>query len=542
MATLREPKPPMGRVGLEQVWDQIADPLLLTGPDDRIQACNRAALAVLGLDSAKVIGSPLAAVAGLQGGGVRRTPLEAGGQLVSLASTHEVLDQLDLYRRALNSHPECTLVVDPEARILLINHAYEEILGIRAEDVLGVPVAEVIENTRLHVVAKTGVPEVGQIQRIRGKDAVVQRVPLVRDGKIIGVLGKVMFRDVSEVKQLHDRLQMLYAKVEYYESEIRQIRSLHASLGKVIGVSDKLKAVRELSDRAARTNADVLILGESGVGKELFAQAIHQTSERSAGPLIKVNCAALPSELLESELFGYDAGAFTGAKKGGKPGKFELADGGTIFLDEVGDMSLAMQAKVLRVLQEREFERVGGLNPVKVDVRVIAATNRDLEQMIKDGKFRLDLFYRLNVICLTIPPLRERPEDIPVLLEHYLDSFAVEHHQRRRTFSPAAMAVLVRYQWPGNVRELRNLVERLIHLVDGPEITPDDLPSHINRAMNRTHRLPTSGTLPEVLAQTEKALIQEALERVKGNRLRAAELLGITRSTLYEKMAKHRLG
>jgi len=542
MATLRDPKPTVGRVGLEQVWDHIAEPLLLTGPDDRVQSCNRAARALLNLDESKVIGRPFSTVAARQPHTIRRAPLQAGGSLISLADAPEILDRLDLYRRALNSHPECTLVVDSDARILLINHAYEEVLGIRAEEVVGQPVVDVVENTRLHVVVKTGVPEVGQIQRIRGKDAVVQRIPLVRDNQIVGGLGKVMFRDVSEVKQLHDRLQMLHAKVEYYESEIRQIRSLHASLGKVIGVSAKLQAVRDLSDRAARTTADVLILGESGVGKELFAQAIHQTSERAAGPLIKVNCAALPSELLESELFGYDAGAFTGAKKGGKPGKFELADGGTIFLDEVGDMALATQAKVLRVLQEREVERLGGLKPLKVDVRIIAATNRDLEQMIKDGKFRLDLFYRLNVICMTIPPLRERPEDIPVLLDHYLDHFAAEHRQRRRTFSPAAMAVLVRYQWPGNVRELRNLVERLIHLVDGPEITPDDLPPHINRAMNRAHRLPTGGTLPEVMAQTEKALLQEALERVKGNRLRAAELLGITRSSLYEKMAKHRLG
>jgi transcriptional regulator with PAS, ATPase and Fis domain len=289
----------------------------------------------------------------------------------------------------------------------------------------------------------------------------------------------------------------------------------------------------------------VLILGESGTGKELFANAIHNDSARKYNPFIEINCAAIPSELLESELFGYEEGAFTGAKKGGKIGKFELADTGSIFLDEIGDMPLKMQAKLLRVLQEREFEKVGGNKVVKIDVRVISATNKNLEKMVKEGKFREDLYYRLNVMTIMIPSLRERKEDLNELTPILISKLSNQLGKYVTNISEDAQELLLNYNWQGNVRELENVLERAINLADSDTILPAHLPSYIRKKAFDSYASEDSQksiiSLKEAIEKAEKDSIIKCLEYTKGNKLKTAKLLDMSRSSLYEKMERYQI-
>lgn len=304
----------------------------------------------------------------------------------------------------------------------------------------------------------------------------------------------------------------------------------------MIGDSPALQNIRAQISRVAPTNTRVLILGESGTGKELVARAIHESSERANGPFIKVNCAAIPEDLIESELFGHEKGAFTGATAS-REGKFQLADRGTLFLDEVGDMSLKVQAKVLRVLQEGEFERVGGTKTQRVDVRVLAATNKNLEEEVRRGNFREDLWYRLNVVPLVMPALRERRADIPVLIEHFTALYCAENGFKRKHFTPETLEKLTQYHWPGNIRELRNTIERLVIMTPGDTISPADLPMSL-QASHATAgpRFPIGTSLEEVRKQVERDYITACLQSAEGNMSRAAQMLGLERSHLYKKM------
>lgn len=309
----------------------------------------------------------------------------------------------------------------------------------------------------------------------------------------------------------------------------------------IVGESPVIKSLKQQIALAGPSNGWVLIHGESGVGKELVARAIHRASRRSSGPFIEVNCAAIPQDLIESELFGHEKGAFTGAASQ-KRGKFELADGGTIFLDEIGDMSLATQAKVLRVLEGQEFQRVGGTKTLRVDVRVIAASNKDLATEIKKGAFREDLYYRLNVIPIEVPPLRERLEDIPILVRHFLSEFASEYGQKPKTIEDNAIELFLRYPWPGNVRELRNIIERLIIMTPAQVIRRSDLPLPLSAASARPEpvlaeaapRIPE--TLREARAAFEKDFILRKLKEHNGNVSKTAEAIGMERSNLHRKM------
>ncbi|MEN6382922.1 MAG: sigma 54-interacting transcriptional regulator, partial [Rectinema sp.] len=287
------------------------------------------------------------------------------------------------------------------------------------------------------------------------------------------------------------------------------------------------------------------ITGESGTGKELFAQAIHNSSARCTGPFVRINCAALPDNLLESELFGYEEGAFTGARKGGKPGKFDLAKGGTIFLDEIGDMPLTMQTKLLSVLQERVVERIGGTNPIPIDVRVIAATNRDLEKMVAEQTFREDLYYRLNVVRLDIPSLRERLEDIPILVEDLIQRLNCHLRTNIHGISPPALDLLQSYRWPGNVRELENHLERAINLCHMKQqtcLTVEHFPSLSSSKFSKIEILDNGQTaLPDLLDGIEEQLLKKALQESDGNKAKTAKILGIHSSALYRKLKKYDL-
>ena len=325
------------------------------------------------------------------------------------------------------------------------------------------------------------------------------------------------------------------AQKQLAEENIRLRREVTSRFA-MIGESVALKKVHAQINRVAPTNTRVLILGESGTGKELVARAIHEASERATQPFIKVNCAAIPEELIESELFGHEKGAFTGATTT-REGKFQQAHRGTLFLDEVGDMSLKAQAKVLRVLQEGELERVGGSQTVRVDVRVLAATNKNLEEEVKLGKFREDLLFRLNVVPIYLPPLRERQEDIAVLLEHFTALYCKENGFRIKKFLPEAMQRLRAYHWPGNIRELRNTIERMVIMTPSDAITASDLPLALQTpATNKLGTFQPGVTLREIRDRIEREYIQSCLEAAHGNMSQAAELLGLERSNLYKKM------
>jgi len=344
--------------------------------------------------------------------------------------------------------------------------------------------------------------------------------------------------DLEELKlSIEKALKMseLAAEVDRLRGELEH----ELDLDGIVAADPKMLGVLETVRKVAPTNASVMLYGESGTGKELVARALHQLSERALRPFVSVSAGALPETLLESELFGYEKGAFTGAMTA-KPGRFEMANGGTLFLDEIGDISLAVQVKLLRVLQERTFERLGGTKSIEVDVRVVSATNRDLQQLIADGTFREDLYYRLNVVPITIPPLRKRPEDIPSLVAYFLRRNGAEG----RTLTPAAMQALMDYQWPGNVRELENTIERVVILSHGDEIGVDDLPAEVRSgavvcdAGTRCFVLPESGV---DLEEVELDFVKQALERAGGSVPKAAKMLGLTTKTLEARMNRYGL-
>jgi two-component system response regulator HydG len=309
----------------------------------------------------------------------------------------------------------------------------------------------------------------------------------------------------------------------------------------LVGRSDKMLAVQRAVEKVAASDTTVFVAGESGTGKELVARAIHRLSRRVAGPFVKVNCGALTETLLESELFGHEKGAFTGAIKQ-KLGRFELADGGTLFLDEVGDVTPAMQVKLLRALQEQEFERVGGEHPVKVDVRVVSATNKDLEREVASGRFRQDLFFRLHVLPVKLPPLRERREDIPLLVHHFVAKLAPKTNPRVRAVSDAALGRIMAYHWPGNVRELENAIEQALVFAEGDEIAPAALPQFLHGGAEEDKLdVPREMSLPEILDDLERQLILKAYAKAEKVKTETARLLGIKTSALYYKLEKYKI-
>jgi len=457
-----------------------------------------------------------------------------------LQKTETMRQDLAAFRRILDSIHNGVMVTDADGFVTHFNKPYGEFLGIDPEAQIGKHCTEVIENTRMHIVAKTGKPEINKTHHIKGQRMVVQRIPIKEDGKVISVFGQVMFKDVEDVGKLARKLSLLESKVEHYEQELMSLRSTRYTLDSIVGNSGVIHALKKEALRAAARNFPVLISGESGTGKELFAQGIHHASPRKVQPFIRINCAAIPKDLLESELFGYEKGAFTGARSEGKPGKFELARRGTVFLDEIGDLPLQMQPKLLRVIEDKEFERIGGTRILRTDFRIIAATNQNLEEMLGDRRFRKDLFYRLNVIPLHLPPLRERRDDIPIIAKHLLDHLADEAALSEIRIDEKANEVLKAYDWPGNVRELSNVLERIVSALEGDTIHLRNLPFYLYRTREKRAE-PSEAYLREVQSSAEKDAIRYALESTRNNKAAAAKLLGIHRTLLYKKMQKYGL-
>ncbi|TWD95780.1 PAS domain S-box-containing protein [Neobacillus bataviensis] len=454
------------------------------------------------------------------------------------------------HEQIINLLAERIVVTDREGIIIYINEAYCEFLGTTVEEAINRPVQDVIENSRMHIVAKTGKKELAALHPINGSEMIANRYPLFVEGKLVGALGTVMFRSPEEWRMYKTKIQHLVEELKYYKTKVEKELKSKYYFQDLIGSSQPFLAAKNLAERISVSNSSVLLIGESGTGKELFAHAIHNHSLRSSLPFVAINCASIPEHLLESELFGYDDGAFTGAKKGGKKGQFEMANNGTLFLDEIGDMPLSMQSKLLRVLQEKEVQRVGGQKSIPVDVRIIAATHRDLEKMVDEGKFRRDLYYRLNVIKIEIPSLNKRKEDIKLISMGLLKKLERKFFRTGIEISKEVEQRLMEHSWPGNIRELENVLERAINVLDGQTIEVFHLPLYLRELeLQSSNQIdsPVTNTKPveklsssisplkETLAQVEKEAIINALTVTNGNKQKAARLLEIGKTRFYEK-------
>lgn len=446
------------------------------------------------------------------------------------------------------------VAVDPDERIEAVNPAMEAFIGLPAEQLLGQRLSALHGELSLAQTLRTGTPEVEQVQQVNGQTTVVTRLPIIEQGRQTGAV--LVCQDPLVIQRLDRSLR---ARARPSASHAKY------GLANLVGESDALRSVRRRAQSCAQSGATVLIVGESGTGKELLAQGIHNASARQAQPFVAINCAAFPESLLESELFGYVEGAFTGSSRGGKTGLFEAAHTGTIFLDEIGEMPLSLQTRLLRVLQEREVLRIGATVPTPVDLRVIAATHRDLARRVAEGSFRQDLYYRLNILVVRLPPLRERHGDLPLLARHLADKIALRLGDRRLADDALVQALVEagrQYTWPGNIRELENLIERIMVFRDpsargvgitkeelrdiapelfagesvarpGPMVAPADLPSVLT--VSDVSAVPDASTVMTREAM-ERACLLTALEQCGGNREQAAALLGISRTTLWRRL------
>jgi len=458
-------------------------------------------------------------------------------QQLQAADALEMRARLDLFESILDASADGLMFIDSDGFITYVNQSFEKIHGVKAADAIGRHVTEVIENTRMDVVARTGLAEESEFQVETARRYIVSRIPVFRDGQMIGVLGKIVFSDLDKVRDLAHKVERLEGRLKYYQTRPRQSPETNYTAEDIVAVAPKSAAAKATAVRAAPTDSTVLLLGESGVGKEVYAHTIHALSLRARGPFVRVNCSAIVESLFESELFGYSEGAFTGAKKGGNQGKFELANFGTIFLDEIADMPLQAQAKLLRVIQEQEIEKLGGGRQIKVDVRIIAATNQDLEKLVEQGRFRKDLFFRINVIPITIPPIRERREDISGLVGMFWEQLTRKHGIYYKILRDDAMELMQNHAWPGNVREMRNIIERALIVIREDTITAEHLRMLIlGGAVSENDPGLESCNLGEMVAAIERRSIATALARSNNNRATAAKLLGISRPLLYKKL------
>ncbi len=453
------------------------------------------------------------------------------------------------YEDILEASHDGIFVTDGTGKVLMVNTALTRICGWPKEGYIGKNAQALVDeglstDTAVMRSIKSGKQVTIMLNMTKG-EKVGQKImatakPIWDDnGQIRMVVANI--RDITEIINLKELLEKTQQLNELYAAELEQMRLQQIVKDcDVVARSPSTRRVLEMAAQVAKVDSTVLITGESGAGKEVIANAIHRLSNRSQGPLIKVNCSAIPETLLESELFGYDAGAFTGAKRHGKPGMFEMAKRGTLFLDEIGDIALSLQAKLLRALQEHEIMRVGGLKPIPVDGRIIAATNKNILQMVRKGLFREDLFYRLNVVSIEIPPLRTRKEDIPLLVLHFCEKIN-KRYQFHKHISPEVIDHFLIYSWPGNIRELENVIERMLVMTEAGEIHVKHLPSYLRRRMGPEDNSSVYEDLPlkTVVDRTEKQVIESALKKY-GSTRRAARALMIDQSTLVRKMGRYK--
>jgi len=562
----------------EQIFNSMANGLIVSDEDDVVTIFNPAAEEILGIPASTVVGKKVydtipnsrmhivnqTGIAELScrqivGDSVtitNRTPIMIDGQVKGAVAIFEDISALEkvtwelqeikeLKERlqlVLESVQDGICVLNKDGDITYVNPAYLRIVNQEYEQLVGKNIESVSPDGARYRVLKSKKQILGSISHKSDGVTLVANVnPIIVDGELTGAVSVV--KDVTEFHSFMEKLNRISAKAEYLEQELWRTKKPNSTFEHFIGRSGKVVDVLAMAAKAAQGVSNVLIRGESGTGKELVAEGIHYASAWARGPFIRVNCGAIPTNLLESELFGHEKGSFTGAVRK-KLGKFELANQGTIFLDEIGDMEKIMQVKLLRVLQKKEFERVGGEVTIKVNVRIIGATNRNLEAMVAQGEFREDLYYRLNVIPLLLPPLRERREDIPLLVEHFLAKFTCQFGGKSKKIKCEALDILRNYRWPGNVRELENIIERIVTLTDGDYIDIQHLPSYLTAEVFSDHWEGSTALVQDVILsweEYEKQIIQRALKKY-GSFNGAGKVLGLTHKTVAAKARKYGIG
>ncbi|MCF8084412.1 MAG: sigma 54-interacting transcriptional regulator [Deltaproteobacteria bacterium] len=461
------------------------------------------------------------------------------GELSELQEKYSLLDGL------LDEAFEELGAVDKEGKLTYVSKKSAQNMGVSRDEILGRDISAIDNKCHLKKVASTGVPYVGRISRPHKEVVPCVVTPIRKNSEVSGAVCRSVFTNMDQANEFITRMQNL-DEAKKTEPHLKSTSGCKFSVDDIVGQSKAINYAKEKALRVAEGDSTILITGESGTGKELFAQAIHMASLRRNGPLVRVNCAGIPETLLESELFGYEPGSFTGAHKAGKPGKFELAHNGTIFLDEAGDMSMGMQAKLLRVIQESEFERVGGTVTYEVDVRIIAATNRDLWGMVDKGQFREDLYYRLDVVNIHVPSLRERIADIPFLIEHFIPLIKNRARSKVKNVSQEVLDCFMGYDWPGNVRELKNVLEGAMNLNIGESIDMQSLPSKVRKKISPptiSEVIDSEGRITQIgdRKAIEKNMIRQALKIKNGNKRQAAIYLNMCRSTFYNKLKQYNI-
>lgn len=474
-------------------------------------------------------------------------PILDGGKIAGVLKQEHIRDYLYMnledygitLKYIIGQIKEGICAINNEGIVILWNKFMEDRYEIKSEDMTGRHISEFLENTISEKVlnSRVGMSDIYFTDKKKDLYALVHANPIFYKDEFIGVVCTEV--DVTEARKLSMELDKANDALKYLKDEVKNLSK--GSFDKILGQSYKLEKSKSIAKQVARTNSSIFIWGESGTGKEVFARAIHDYSERK-GQFIPVNCSAIPSELFESEFFGYESGAFTGASKKGRVGIFELAKDGTVFLDEIADLPLSMQAKLLRVLQEKEIRRVGGDTIIKINPRIISATNKDLAQLVKEEKFREDLYYRLNVVEIKIPPLRERKEDIVILVHKFLEEICKQNNKKVLNIDKDVVNVFQNYRWKGNIRELRNTIENIVVLSQKDTIEMDDIPSYmIEYANNNIEEEDYPLDLTKATQRLEIKNITKALTMSKGNKAKAAKILNIPRTTLYYKIDQYNI-
>ena len=550
----------------EQILENIPMGILVIDTDSNIASINQYALDLIDANIEDVIGKPVCEIIPTSElpsvlerrekhlGSIQhinnkvvfanRTPIVSDNKILGALAVFQDMSDLigmkelnEKFLKILAASHDLICFVDEQRKISYVNPAYEKQLLATPSEILGKDLYDISKDGLRMKVFESKIPIENVFHSKNDVDIITTVEPLFTDNIFRGVIS--ISKVAYEIKDIAKQLEQSEEELNYYKAELKRHTSLTGNFGDIIGSGSSLRDALLIADKAAATTSTVLIRGESGTGKELVAKAIHNNSSRKDKPFVRVNCAAIPENLLESELFGYEKGAFTGALKS-KPGKFNIADEGTIFLDEIGDMPKAMQVKLLRVLQEREFESVGGISTQKVDVRIIAATNRDLETMLKTGEFREDLYYRLNVITITLPPLNKRKGDISLLVEHFIKKLSKRLGKEILSIDRNALSYLEDYHWPGNVRELENIIERAINMCEGKIISVKDLPMFITNLKSKEKALINFNESDEImkLEDYEKEIITLAIQKYKSFN-KAGQALGITHRTVALKCKKY---
>ncbi|SHJ70979.1 sigma-54 dependent transcriptional regulator PrdR [Paramaledivibacter caminithermalis] len=477
---------------------------------------------------------------------IRKLPVIENGEIIGVIKKDEVLNYLYTnlkksqakLNHILDSIHEALCVIDKEGQVVFWNEKSEKLYDVSSKEIVGRHMKDFFPDAMILKVLKSR-QAVKNVYHMPKKDyhIIINVEPIWIDGEFSGAVSTD--RDISEVKKMSSELQKANETLQYLEEEMKRV--MGDQLGEIIGKSEKIRKKIETARQIAATEASILLTGESGTGKEVFARYIHDHSDRK-GLFIPINCSAIPNELFESEFFGYEKGAFTGANNMGKIGLFELAEDGTIFLDEIGDLPLSMQAKLLRVLQEKQIKRVGGNKYIPINARVISATNVDLKKLVEEKKFRQDLYYRINVVEINLPPLREREGDIPLLIDSFLKELCKKNKKNILGIEPEVLKILENYHWEGNIRELKNTIENLVVLCRQDTITIDLIPKYIiNRVGEKRFMGENSLDLNKSIKKFEVDMIRKALELANGNKVKAAKLLNIPRTTLYYKLESYKI-